>query len=123
MSKKNVVLIKKRRTPLSETKRERIISFLRTFYMSALIIICIIGVFFLSVKVEEQSKQIGFGIYENAIDIYQDDTNYVMNFFSNKVEIPVEKTKETIDSATDFVACLTPPIIRVIFQSVTLLIT
>ena len=85
MFRKNVVLIKKKRKGLSKNKRERIMTFFRSFYMVSLILITIIGLLCLSARVDEQSKLIGFGTKENAIEIQEDNTNYVMSFFSYKL--------------------------------------
>jgi|GEM_PF-4533829 len=122
MFRKNVVLIKKKRKGLSKNKRERIMTFFRSFYMVSLILITIIGLLYLSARVDEQSKLIGFGTKENAIEIQEDNTNYVMSFFSNKIEIPIDKAKETISSITDFVVCFVSPIIRILSQGIAFLI-
>lgn len=122
MFRKNVVLIKKKRKGLSKNKRERIMTFFRSFYMVSLILITIIGLLCLSARVDEQSKLIGFGTKENAIEIQEDNTNYVMSFFSNKIEIPIDKAKETISSITDFVVCFVSPIIRILSQGIAFLI-
>ena len=122
MFRKNVVLIKKKRKGLSKNKRERIMTFFRSFYMVSLILITIIGLLYLSARVDEQSKLIGFGTKENAIEIQEDNTNYVMSFFSNKIEIPIDKAKETISSITDFVVCFVSPIVRILSQGIAFLI-
>jgi len=97
-------------------------TFFRSFYMVSLILITIIGLLYLSARVDEQSKLIGFGTKENAIEIQEDNTNYVMSFFSNKIEIPIDKAKETISSITDFVVCFVSPIIRILSQGIAFLI-
>lgn len=118
MLKRNVVLIKNKRAKMSADKRERLHAFFRTYFMVSIIFFCIIGLLVLSITVDERSKEVGFGIKENAIEIYRDEDKYVMNFFSNKVEMSVERTKEGINKATEFLMCLIHPGIRAMLQGI-----
>lgn len=118
MLRKNVVLIKKKR---NENNKIKINSFFRTFFMVSMVITCVISVFLFSVVVDEKSKQVGFGIKDSTIEFLENDTSYVMNFFSKSVEINKDEAQENIDTAFDFVMCFVNPIIRIVWQSVELI--
>ena len=120
MFRKNVVLIKKKRKKIIKNK-DRVNVFFRTFFMASLVMMCIISFLILSIQVDEKSRQTGFGTTEGAIDIFEEDTNYVMNFFSKKVEISKDKTRETINSVLDFASCFMNPLIRAVWQGVELI--
>ncbi len=118
--RKNVVLIKRKRNK-NQNNKEGISSFFRTFFMVSMVMVCIISVLIFSVVVDERSKQIGFGTVESTIEIDEDDTNYVMNFFSKKVEINKENAKETINTVLNIAVCFLHPIIRVVWQGIELI--
>ncbi|MBR2152769.1 MAG: hypothetical protein IJ944_05765 [Clostridia bacterium] len=118
MLRKNVVLIKKKR---NENNKTKINSFFRTFFMVSVVITCVISVFLFSVVVDEKSKQVGFGIKDSAIGVVENDTDYVMNFFSKKVEINKENAQEKFEVALDFAVCFLHPVIRLVWQGIELI--
>lgn len=120
MLRKNVVLIKKKRYNNQNNKRD-IVSFFRTFFMVSTIIICGVSVLLFSAIVDENSKRVGFGTNESAIEILENDTSYVMNFFSKSVEINKEETKEKINTVFDFAVCFLHPAIRLVWQGIELI--
>ena len=71
--------------------------------------------------VDENSKQIGFGINAPTVEFLENDTSYVMNFFSKSVEINKDEAQEKIGTAFDFAMCFVHPFIRVVWQSVELI--
>ena len=120
MFRKNVVLIKKKRNK-NQIHKTKMNSFFRTFYMVSVVIICAISVLIFSVIVEENSKRIGFGTDVSAVGIVENDTSYVMNFFSKSVEINKDDAKESISTAFNFAACFLHPIIRLVWQGIELI--
>ncbi len=120
MYRKNVVLIKNKRN-ISLKKKQDITIFLRAFFIVSLTMICLVSLLIFSVKVDENSRSIGFGEGESAIGIFEKDTNYVMNFFSKKIEISKDKINNTINSAIDFAGCLINPVLRVLWQGIELI--